>query len=66
MTFQPRFLAVEMKERMMAKSSAPSWQRKPPEIFILTFHHAAVAFGLIVGERHGRIVLPGAARSTMR
>ena len=37
MTFQPRFLAVEMKERMMAKSSAPSWERKPPEIFILTF-----------------------------
>jgi hypothetical protein len=26
-----------MKERMVAKSAAPSWQRKPPEIFILTF-----------------------------
>ena len=37
MTFQPCFFAVEMKERMAAKSVAPSWQRKPPEIFCLTF-----------------------------
>jgi hypothetical protein len=27
----------EMKERMVAKSAALSWQRKPPEIFCLTF-----------------------------
>src|SRR6516165_12359545 len=37
MTFQPCFLAVEMKERMTAKSVAPAMQRKPPEIFCLTF-----------------------------
>jgi hypothetical protein len=56
MMLQPRFLEVEMKERMMAKSSAPSWQWKPPEIFFLDLNHAAVAFGLIVSEGHGRIV----------
>jgi hypothetical protein len=37
MTFHPCFLAVEMKERMMAKSKAPSRLRKLPEIFCLTF-----------------------------
>ena len=36
MMFQPCFLAVEMKERMVAKSGA-GLERKPPEIFILTF-----------------------------
>ena len=33
MMFQPCFLAVEKKERMSAKSIAPSNERKPPEIF---------------------------------
>ena len=33
MMFQPCFLAVEKKERMRAKSIAPSDERKPPEIF---------------------------------
>jgi hypothetical protein len=37
MTFQPCFLAVAMNERMVAKSVAPAMQRKPPEIFCLTF-----------------------------
>jgi hypothetical protein len=37
MTFQPCFLAVEMKERMSAKSVAASRHRNPPEIFCLTF-----------------------------
>ena len=37
MMFQPCFLAVEMKPRTVAKSSAPFWLRKPPEIFCLTF-----------------------------
>jgi hypothetical protein len=31
------FLAVAMNERMVAKSVAPAMQRKPPEIFCLTF-----------------------------
>ncbi len=31
--FQPCFLAVESIERMTAKSFAPSFERKPPEIF---------------------------------
>ena len=35
--FQPCFLAVAMNERMVAKSVAPAMQRKPPEIFCLTF-----------------------------
>src|SRR5712692_6716065 len=33
MMFQSCFLAVEKKERMRAKSIAPSDERKPPEIF---------------------------------
>src|SRR5215471_10403330 len=37
MTFQPCFLAVEMKDGITAKSVAPAVQRKPPEIFCLTF-----------------------------
>src|SRR5450755_3496029 len=37
MMFQPCFLAVAMNERMVAKSVAPAMQRKPPEIFCLTF-----------------------------
>jgi hypothetical protein len=37
MTFQRCFLAVAMNERMVAKSVAPAMQRKPPEIFCLTF-----------------------------
>ena len=37
MTFQPCFLAVEMRERITAKSRAPSCDRKPPEIFCRTF-----------------------------
>ena len=35
--FQPSFLAVEAKLRMTAKSSAPSCERKPPEIFWRSF-----------------------------
>jgi hypothetical protein len=34
---QPCFLAVEMKERMVAQSHAPSSERKPPEIFWRSF-----------------------------
>src|ERR1019366_8246767 len=37
MMFQPCFLAVEKKERMTAKSIAPSNDRKPPEIFWRSF-----------------------------
>jgi hypothetical protein len=37
MIFQPCFLAVEKKERMIAKSIAPSNDRKPPEIFWRSF-----------------------------
>src|ERR1019366_7777345 len=37
MMFQPCFLAVEKKERMTAKSVAPSSERKPPEIFWRSF-----------------------------
>ena len=37
MMFQPCFLAVEKKERMSAKSIAPSAERKPPEIFWRSF-----------------------------
>ena len=33
MIFQPCFLAVERKERTVAKSLAPSSERNPPEIF---------------------------------
>jgi hypothetical protein len=33
MMFQSCFLAVEMKERITAKSIAPCNDRKPPEIF---------------------------------
>ena len=33
MMAQPCFLAVEKNERMSAKSTAPSTERKPPEIF---------------------------------
>jgi hypothetical protein len=42
-------LAVEKKDRMSAKSMAPSAERKPPEIFYR-------GFGLIVGEGHRWIV----------
>ena len=37
MMFQPRFLAVEMNERTVAKSMAPCNDRKPPEIFCRSF-----------------------------
>ena len=37
MMFQLCFLAVEKKERMTAKSIAPSNDRKPPEIFWRSF-----------------------------
>ena len=37
MMFQPCFLAVEKKDRMSAKSTAPSAERKPPEIFWRSF-----------------------------
>ena len=37
MMFQLCFLAVEKKERMTAKSIAPSNERKPPEIFWRSF-----------------------------
>jgi hypothetical protein len=30
---QPCFLAVEMSDRMVLKSSAPSMERKPPDIW---------------------------------
>ena len=33
MMFQPCFLAVEKKERISAKSIAPSGERKPPELY---------------------------------
>ena len=33
MMAQPCFLAVEKNERMSAKSTAPSTEQKPPEIF---------------------------------
>ena len=33
MMFQSCFLAVETKERISAKSIAPSSDRKPPDIF---------------------------------
>ena len=36
MMFQPCFLAVEKKERMSAKSTAPSSERKPPPNFLLS------------------------------
>ena len=51
MMFQPCFLAVEKKERMSAKSIAPSNAGD----FLTKLHHAPVAFGLIVGEGNGRI-----------
>jgi hypothetical protein len=53
MTFQPCFFEVEMKERMVAKSAAPSWQRKPPEIFILTF---IMRFVTLTSTGYGDIV----------
>ena len=37
MMSHPCFLAVDMNERMTAKSAAEASQRKPPEIFCLTF-----------------------------
>ena len=37
MMFQPCFLAVERKLRIVAKSAAPSGERKPPEIFMRSF-----------------------------
>ena len=37
MMAQPCFLAVEKNERMSAKSTAPSTERKPPEIFWRNF-----------------------------
>ena len=55
MMAQPCFLAVEKKERMSAKSMAPSTERKPLEIFWRNFI-MRIALGLIVGEGHGRIV----------
>jgi hypothetical protein len=35
--FQPCFLAVERNDRMVAKSIAPSGDRKPPDIFCRSF-----------------------------
>jgi hypothetical protein len=35
--FQPRLRAVERTERSVANVSAPTWVRKPPDIFIFTF-----------------------------
>lgn len=35
--FQPCFLAVPIIVRITAKSAAPSSERKPPEIFCLSF-----------------------------
>ena len=37
MMSQPCFFAVDMNERMTAKSAAEASQRNPPEIFCLTF-----------------------------
>ena len=37
MMAQPCFLAVEKNERISAKSTAPSTERKPPEIFWRNF-----------------------------
>src|SRR5271168_5177800 len=37
MILHPCFLAVERKERIVAKSAAPSEERKPPEIFCRSF-----------------------------
>ena len=55
MTFQPCFSAVPMGDRMIAKFIAPSRLRKPLEIFCFDLHHAAIAFGLVIGEGHSRI-----------
>jgi hypothetical protein len=41
-TFQPCFLAVEKRDRMSAKSIAPSTERKPPEIFCWGAHSSAL------------------------
>ena len=46
----PCFLAVEMTDLRSAKTCAPSRVRNVPEIFIRTFIHAQVLFGLVVGE----------------
>ena len=37
MMFHPCFLAVDRNPRIVAKSSAPSGDRKPPEIFMRSF-----------------------------
>ncbi|MGH6846782.1 MAG: hypothetical protein ACREC0_04875 [Methylocella sp.] len=47
---------VDKKELTAAKSVAPSSERKQPQIFCLTLHHAAIAFGVIVGEENDWIV----------
>jgi hypothetical protein len=48
-------LAVEMKERITAKSNAPSRLPEAAGDFLFDLHHAHVAFGLIVGEGPIRI-----------
>src|SRR5215472_11566030 len=55
MTFQPCFSAVEMKERMTAKSVAPTMQRKPPEIFCLTFIMRASRSALAADAKAGLV-----------
>jgi hypothetical protein len=53
MTFQPCFLAVEMRERITAKSFL---RPEAAGDFLPDLHHAPVALGLIVGEGHSGIV----------
>jgi hypothetical protein len=40
---------------MIAKFIAPPRLRKPLEIFGFDLHHAAIAFGLVIGEGRSRI-----------
>ena len=55
MMFQPCFLAVEMKPRMVAKSFAPLFGSEAAGDFLLELRHAHVLLGLIVGEGHGEV-----------
>ena len=55
MTFHTCFSAVPMGDQMIAKFIAPSRLRKPLEIFCFDLHRVAIAFGLVIGERHFRI-----------
>src|SRR5665647_2257271 len=58
MMFQPCFLAVERKPRMVAKSAAPSGERKPPEIFMRSF--------IMRTSRSASLLLKGTAGSSRK